>query len=77
MQGHFFYFWIVKLSFFSDTIENSIDHAAGNVEEATEHLVTASRYQNKYRRKILFLAMIGVIVIAIIVVILVVELKKK
>ncbi|CAH1369868.1 hypothetical protein MTP99_011354 [Tenebrio molitor] len=59
-----------------DTIENSIDHAAGNVEEATEQLVTASRYQNKYRRKLLILMLIGLVIVAIIIVILVVQLKK-
>ncbi|XP_044255887.1 syntaxin-12 [Tribolium madens] len=59
-----------------DTIENSIDHATGNVEEATEQLMTAASYQNKYRRKLLFLVLIGLAIIVTIIIILVVELKK-
>ncbi|XP_072376075.1 syntaxin-12 [Diabrotica undecimpunctata] len=60
-----------------DTIENSIDHAAGNIEEGTEQLVKASRYQNKYRKKLLYLVGIAVICATILIIVLVVELKKK
>lgn len=60
-----------------DTIENSIDHAVGNVEEGTEQLVKASQYQNKFRRKILIIALIGLIIAGILIGVLVAELKKK
>ncbi|KAJ8985382.1 hypothetical protein NQ317_007539 [Molorchus minor] len=59
-----------------DTIENSIDHAAGNVEEGTEQLIKASQYQNKYRRKLLYLVVIGLIIVAILIAVLVSELKR-
>ncbi|CAG9763041.1 unnamed protein product [Ceutorhynchus assimilis] len=60
-----------------DTIENSIDHAVGNVEEGTEQLIKASGYQNSYRKKLLVLVIIGAIIAAIIIAVLVSELKKK
>lgn len=62
--------------FFSDTIENSIDHAAGNVEEGTEQLIKASRYQNKYRKKLLVLVVIAAVIVTILIAVLVTQLKK-
>lgn len=59
-----------------DTIENSIDHATGNVEEGTEQLIKASRYQNKYRKKLLVLVIISVIISTILIAVLVTELKN-
>lgn len=59
-----------------DTIENSIDHAVGNVEEGAEQLIKASRYQNRYRRKVVYLALIGLIIAAILIGILVSSFKK-
>lgn len=61
---------------FSDTIENRIDHAAGSVEEGAEQLVKASRYQTRFRKKLLYLVLIGIVIAAIIIGVLVAELKK-
>lgn len=53
-----------------DTIENSIDRAVGNVEEGTEQLIKASRYQGRRRRKLLYLVLVfTVIVVAVLVLI--------
>ncbi|KAJ8922572.1 hypothetical protein NQ315_007602 [Exocentrus adspersus] len=60
-----------------DTIENRIDHAAGNVEEGTEQLVKASQYQTRFRKKMLILIIIGIIIIAIIIGVLVSEFSKR
>ncbi|CAG9854650.1 unnamed protein product [Phyllotreta striolata] len=59
-----------------DTIENSIDHAAGNVEEGAEHLVKASRYQTRYRKKLFILVGIAAVIAIILIIILVVQFKK-
>ncbi|CAH1993993.1 unnamed protein product [Acanthoscelides obtectus] len=59
-----------------DTIENSIDHAVGNVEEGTEELVKASQYQRKYRKRLFILICVGLVIASILVGILVSELKK-
>ncbi|VEN33940.1 unnamed protein product [Callosobruchus maculatus] len=59
-----------------DTIENSIDHAVGNVEEGAEQLVKASRYQAKYRKRLIILILVGLVVASILIGILVSELKK-
>lgn len=61
---------------FVDTIENSIDHAAGNVEEGTEQLLRASQYQNKSRKRLAFLILIGLIILIVLIIILVTSLKK-
>lgn len=61
---------------FIDTIENSIDHAAGNVEEGTEQLIKATRYQNKYRKKLLVLVAIAAVIVIVLIAVLVTELKK-
>ncbi|XP_074037650.1 syntaxin 13 [Leptinotarsa decemlineata] len=59
-----------------DSIENSIDHAVGNIEEGTEQLIKASRYQSRYRRKLVYLVLIGLVIAAILIGILVSEFKK-
>ncbi|KAG5877011.1 hypothetical protein JTB14_021907 [Gonioctena quinquepunctata] len=59
-----------------DTIENTIDHAVGNVEEGKEQLVKAMSYQNKYRRKLVYLVVFALVIAAILIGILVSELKK-
>lgn len=46
----------------TDTIENSIDHAAGDVEAGTSELVKAAEYQAKYRRKVAILLIIAIII---------------
>lgn len=60
----------------TETIENSIDRAAGNVEEGTEQLIKAAQSQNKYRKKLFILVGIATIIVIILIVILVTELKK-
>lgn len=52
----------IWISFRADTIENSIDHAAGDVEAGTSELVKAAEYQAKYRRKVAILLIIAVII---------------
>lgn len=46
----------------SDTIENSIDHAADDVEAGRAELIKAAEYQAKYRRKVAILLIIAVII---------------
>ncbi|KAF5281980.1 hypothetical protein FQA39_LY00504 [Lamprigera yunnana] len=60
-----------------DTIENSIERATGHVEEGTEELLKASRYQSRYRKKLWILAILAIIVISVLIGILVPTLKKK
>lgn len=67
---------VIQYIFLLDTIENSIDHAAGNVEEGTEQLVKAASYQRKYRKKLLILVIVAIVIAAILIGILVAELKK-
>ncbi|KAB0799255.1 hypothetical protein PPYR_07229 [Photinus pyralis] len=59
-----------------DTIENSIDHAVGNVEEGTEQLLKASRYSRKYRIKLCILVLIAVVIVSALIGIIVASLKK-
>jgi len=59
-----------------DTIENNIDHAAGNVEEGTAQLAKASGYQNRYRKKLLILVIVAAVIAIIIIAVLVSELRK-
>lgn len=47
---------------FPDTIEGSIDHVAGDVEAGRSELVKAAEYQAKYRRKVVILLIIAVII---------------
>lgn len=47
---------------FADTIENSIDHVAGDVEAGRSELLKAAEYQAKYRRKVAILLLIAVII---------------
>ncbi|XP_052861961.1 syntaxin-12 isoform X2 [Anopheles cruzii] len=44
-----------------DTIENSIGRTAENVEDGAQELAKAATYQNRYRRKVLILLVIAVI----------------
>lgn len=44
-----------------DTIENTIEYTVSNVESGTSELAKAAQYQNKYRRKVLILLIIAVI----------------
>ena len=59
-----------------DSLENHIDHAAGNVEEGNSELIKAARSQAKYRKKVLFLLVIAVIIGLIITGIIVSQLKS-
>ncbi|KAG4065321.1 hypothetical protein HA402_012763 [Bradysia odoriphaga] len=45
-----------------DSIESGIDHAAGEVEAGTSELIKAAQSQAKYRRKVLILLAIAVII---------------
>ncbi|KAL1505218.1 hypothetical protein ABEB36_004832 [Hypothenemus hampei] len=59
-----------------DTIENSIDHAVGNVSEGAEQLVKASRYQTSRRKKLVFLIIVAAVIAIILLAVLISELKK-
>ncbi|XP_058129249.1 syntaxin-12 [Anopheles ziemanni] len=59
-----------------DTIENSIGRTADNVESGAEELKTASEYQNRYRRKVLILLIIAVIIGLVVTGIIVSKLKS-
>ncbi|KAK9869971.1 hypothetical protein WA026_006068 [Henosepilachna vigintioctopunctata] len=59
-----------------DTIENSIDHAVGRVEEGTEQLIKASVYQRKKRWKLLYLILVIAVVTAILIIIILNPFKK-
>lgn len=61
---------------FLDTIENSIDHAAGNVEEGAEQLIKASQYQTRHRKRVFCLMLIALVVAVVLIIVLVTELKK-
>lgn len=60
----------------TDTIESRIDHATGNVEEGTSELMKAAQSQAKYRKKVLFLLVIAVIIGLIVTGIIVSQLKS-
>lgn len=59
-----------------DTIESGIDHASGNVEAGASELLKAAQSQSKYRRKILILLVIAVIIGLIVTGIIVSKLKS-
>uniref|UniRef100_U5EIB6 Putative snare protein pep12/vam3/syntaxin 7/syntaxin 17 n=1 Tax=Corethrella appendiculata TaxID=1370023 RepID=U5EIB6_9DIPT len=59
-----------------DTIENTIDHAVGNVESGRSELEKAAEYHAKYRRKVLILLAIAVIIGIIVTLIIVSQLKS-
>lgn len=59
-----------------DTIENSVDHAANDVEAGTSELQKAIQSQTKYRRKVLILLIIAVIIGIIVTSIIVSQLKS-
>lgn len=59
-----------------DTIEGGIDHAAGEVEAGTSELIKAAQSQAKYRRKVLILLAIAVIIGLIVTGIIVSQLKS-
>ncbi|XP_058463972.1 syntaxin-12 [Malaya genurostris] len=44
-----------------DTIENTIEHTVMNVDSGTTELAKAAEYQNKYRRKVIYLLILAVI----------------
>lgn len=59
-----------------DTIESTIEHTVSNVESGTTELAKAAEYQNKYRRKVLILLIIAVILGVIVTGIIVSKLKS-
>ncbi|XP_077292265.1 syntaxin 13 [Arctopsyche grandis] len=59
-----------------DTIEGNIEAAGDRVEAGTDELIKASRYQAKFRRKMLILVAIAVIVGIILTIIIVTSLKR-
>ncbi|XP_044749437.1 syntaxin-12 [Coccinella septempunctata] len=59
-----------------DTIENTIDHAVGNVEEGTEQLLKAAEYQKKRRWKLFWLVLVLSIIAAFILIIILVSSRK-
>lgn len=44
-----------------DTIENTIEHTVSNVESGATELAKAAEYQNRYRRKVLILLIIAIV----------------
>ncbi|GJQ78807.1 putative glycosyltransferase like family [Trypoxylus dichotomus] len=60
-----------------DSIENNIDTTAAHVEDGTSELQKASQYQQRYRKRLCYLALIGTVILVILIIILVVELKKR
>uniref|UniRef100_A0A1B0F074 t-SNARE coiled-coil homology domain-containing protein n=1 Tax=Lutzomyia longipalpis TaxID=7200 RepID=A0A1B0F074_LUTLO len=59
-----------------DTIEGSIENTRGNVEEGTSELMKAAESQAKYRKKVLILLIIAVIIGLIVTGIIVARLKS-
>lgn len=59
-----------------DTIENTIEHTVSNVESGHTELAKAAEYQNRYRRKVMILLLIAVILGVIITGIIVSRLKN-
>ncbi|ENN78788.1 syntaxin-12 [Dendroctonus ponderosae] len=59
-----------------ETIENSIDHAVGNVTEGAEQVRKASQYQTRYRKKLIIFVIIAVLIAIILIAILATTLKK-
>ncbi|CAD7080324.1 unnamed protein product [Hermetia illucens] len=59
-----------------DTIESSIDHTCADVEAGTSELMKAAQYRQRYRRKVLILLVIAVIIGLIVTGIIVSQLKS-
>lgn len=59
-----------------DTIENTIEYTVSNVESGHTELAKAAEYQNRYRRKVMILLLIAVILGVIITGIIVARLKN-
>lgn len=71
------YIYICLITKFStDTIESSIDHTTNNIESGTTELMKAAQSQAKYRRKVLILLVIAVIIGLIVTGIIVSQLKS-
>ncbi|XP_001865470.2 syntaxin-7 [Culex quinquefasciatus] len=58
-----------------DTIENTIEHTVSNVESGATELAKAAEYQNRYRRKVLILLIIAIVLGVIVTGIIVSKLK--
>ncbi|XP_023325653.1 syntaxin-12 [Eurytemora carolleeae] len=52
-----------------DSIEANVESSSVRVEEGTQQLLQAERYQNKARRKKMILALIGIIILIILIII--------
>lgn len=59
-----------------DSIESNVETSAIRVNEGTDQLMQAERYQNKSRKKKMIFMIIGVVVLAIIIIIIVHEAKS-
>ncbi|KAL1398259.1 hypothetical protein pipiens_009106 [Culex pipiens pipiens] len=59
-----------------DTIENTIEHTVSNVESGATELAKAAEYQNRYRRKVLILLIIAIVLGVIVTGIIVSKLKS-
>jgi len=59
-----------------DSIESNIESASVQVHEGTDQLRQAHTYQTSARKKKLILGTLGLIILAVLVIIIVVEVKK-
>lgn len=58
------------------TIESNIENVQGNVEQGASELQKAATYQNKYRKKVLILLLIAVIVGTIVTIVVISDVKN-
>lgn len=61
----------------SDTIETNVEHATADIEGGTSELQKAAEYQAKYRRKVIILLIIAVIIGLIVTGLVVSQLKSN
>ena len=70
-----FYVYFVILLLL-DAIETNVEDGAANIEEGTSQLQKAAQYQRRHRRRLCYLAIIGLIILIIIITVIVVEMKR-
>lgn len=56
---------MIMVIYFSDSIENNIENAHGQVAMGNQELLKASNYQSKFRRKMCILLLIAVVFVII------------
>jgi t-SNARE complex subunit (syntaxin) len=59
-----------------DSIESNVETSAIRVNEGTDQLMQAERYQNKARKKKMILMAVGVVILLIIIIVIVHEAKS-